>query len=143
MQTRHSPPGWRPAALLAAALVSCPGCGGADDTHAVSGSLQLQNGQALPHATVMFRTADGGSTYSTGAGVDGEFQVRATADSRGLPAGDYIVVVQEAVSDDIDSPAAPKIDRKYTQAATTDLQATVGEQENVFDFALEPPSSRR
>jgi hypothetical protein len=119
----------------------CLGCGGNDGTYPVSGSVKLSSGEPLPSASIMFRAADG-KTYSTGADADGQFTMHAHADASGLPPGNYHVVVQEPPSDDIDARVPPKIHPKYARAQSTDLQATVGEQTNQFDFSLDPPRHR-
>lgn len=124
---------------LAVLLLAFLGCRGNDGTYPVTGSVTIKDASPLAGATIMFHSADG-SVYTTVADADGKFVIRAKMNSIGLPPGNYQVVVQEPLPDDIDRPTPPKIHPKYTSASSTDLQVTVDKQDNVFDLVLDPPA---
>ena len=124
-------------------LLYCVGCsGGNDSTIPVSGTITLQSGEPLAAAIIMFRGSDG-TTLTSGSDSNGEYVVRAGEDSRGIAPGEYIVVVQESVGDDLDKPSAPRIHPKYGDKRTSDLKATVSPDLTTYDFTLEPPGQAR
>ncbi|QEG35405.1 carboxypeptidase-like regulatory domain-containing protein [Bythopirellula goksoeyrii] len=122
-------------------LLLCVGCGGGNDTTVpVSGTITLQNGEPLPSATIMFRGTDG-KTFTGGADGSGAYVARASEDSRGIAPGEYIVVVQESIGDDLDKPSRPKIHPRYGQVRTSDLKTTVSAEQPTYDFTLDPPGN--
>lgn len=114
------------------------GCGGNDGNIPVTGDVKLASGEGLGGATVRFRSEDG-KNFMTTTDFNGHFTLKADDKSAGIPAGEYSVVIQEAIGDDIDAPSRPKIHRKYLNRESTDLKVTVSPEQTSYDFTLDPP----
>lgn len=124
-------------------LLCCVGCSGGNDSSVpVSGTITLQNGEPLAAAIIMFRGSNG-TTFTSGSDKNGEYVMRADEHSRGIAPGEYVVIVQETVGDDLDRPSAPRIHPKYGQKRTSDLKATVSPDLVTYDFTLDPPGQAR
>jgi hypothetical protein len=123
--------------VWAAASALLIGCGGSD-RGAVSGTVQLKNGQPLVGARVIASPqAAGKSAYGT-TDQQGQFELGVAEAGDGIPAGDYTVVVIEDRGFDSDRP--PSIARKYARPETSGLKLTVeAGQSAELDLTLDPP----
>ncbi|MCA9262126.1 MAG: carboxypeptidase regulatory-like domain-containing protein [Planctomycetales bacterium] len=114
------------------------GCGSSDGTVPVEGTVQTAAGAPLVGSSLIFY-GPAGKTYTAGSDATGKFSVKASAESVGLPPGSYKVVVQEAISDDIDSRPQPKIHRKYKSEGETPLTVDVSAEPATIELKLDPP----
>jgi hypothetical protein len=124
------------------------GCGGGPTTYPVSGTVTL-HGKAQDGATVRFQPL-GDTPGHGGHGItddDGKFEViAAQTNHKGLPAGNYKVVISRMRRPDgsppypnvppIESDAGEKIPDEYSSMRNSTLKATIGTEATVVDFHL-------
>lgn len=131
--------------LMCLLLIS--GCGGGKPAGKVSGKVTF-NGAPVTEAAIVFENQAAGVSAKVNLGPDGTY-VAKTADSIGLPPGNYQVAVtpsQVAETDEVPLVAAPSgneqdppsaIPAKYHSPATSGLTADVKAGDNPpFDFDL-------
>ena len=134
-------------------LVVTVGCGRGDSNlpklMPVSGAVTL-NGKLLSGATIAF--VPNGATRGTGANgytdAAGHYELMAKSGKKGVPAGEYRVVITKFVMPDgsdfpadsklapIESSAKQSLPPKYSEADQTVLKANVSENACVIDFPL-------
>jgi hypothetical protein len=131
-------------AFLAAGLF---GCGDRSDQVPVSGVVTL-NEQALSDAIVTFYPE--GDTPGQGGGgttgPDGKYTLTPATSGRGLPPGDYMVVISRPRGPDgspplpnvapMDSDARETLPAIYSARETSKLHAKVTKEKSSYDFAL-------
>jgi hypothetical protein len=140
------------AGLLLAAALGCGG-GSADDVP-VTGTVTL-DGNPLPGAVVTFHPE--GATKGLGghgkAGDDGHYSLTPARGGKGIPPGEYTVVVSRLLRRDgsppdpnvppIESDAHETLPALYSRREASTLKATVSPEAKVHDFALQTPAKRR
>ncbi len=126
-------------AVCLSSAVICTGCSGGmvRKTGKVSGKIEL-DGVPLSDVVIVFEDAAQGFGASTAVN-DGVYQFETP-----LVVGDYKVTIQPppapaptAAASAADSPSA-EIPKQYLNASDTDLEASVQEGANTFDFELKP-----
>ncbi len=135
---------WGCAGLLTFLLV---GCGDSTGTIPVTGTVTLDD-KPLPDALVTFHpegdTAGLGGTARTDA--EGKYTLTPAKGSGGLPAGDYVVVVNRFLQPDgsalppdvppMESKARESLPSNYTSRKSSTLKAKVSKEKPTYDFAL-------
>src|SRR5262245_46890302 len=128
-----------PVVLTGALLFA--GCSSRPKTAPVRGTVTF-NGKAVPNGTITFLPQSGPSASGELA-KDGTYTLTTSRKGDGAVPGKYkvIIVAMQDMGDRLPearSPLPPPIiPEKYSSVATTDLRATVEDQENVLDFKLE------
>jgi hypothetical protein len=133
------------AGLLLAGVL---GCGGESaDAVAVSGTV-TRDGNPLPDAVVTFHPE--GATKGLGGsgrtGADGRYTLTPARGGKGIPPGDYTVVVSRPLRPDgsppdpnvppIESDARETLPAIYSNRDASTLRAKVSQEAKVHDFAL-------
>jgi hypothetical protein len=128
--------------VLVVAEVLLVGCGGGDQAVQVSGTVTNADGSpiACESGTVLFQPATSGEPtsgkHATGSvNPDGTFTMMTKVQGDGVKPGQYKVVLQIWKSYREGTLAVPK---KYGDATTTPLEATVDSDHTQFDFKIEP-----
>jgi hypothetical protein len=113
------------------------GCGGGDDSIAVTGTVKMADGSPIKceNGMVIFQPAGSGQAASGSVDQDGSFTMMTKVQGDGVKPGQYKVVLQLWKSYRAGTLAVPK---KYGDAATTPLEATVDADHAHFDFKVEP-----
>lgn len=121
--------------LFAAALLV--GCGGGDQALQVSGTVTNADGSPIKceSGTVLFQPAGSGENASGSVAADGTFTMMTKVQGDGVKPGQYKVVLQMWKSYRDGTLAVPK---KYGDATTTPLEATVDGDHTHFEFKVEP-----
>jgi len=120
------------------------GCGSGGPTMGkVSGTVKV-GGQPLAKGTITFIATDGKNPNATGAIENGSYTLQTTEPGDGAVVGSYNVAVSDADSAVMNTavPGMPApvqksgIDKKYLDAGTSGLTATVEAGSNNKDFDL-------
>lgn len=126
--------------VIAAALMA--GCGGGDEAIQVTGVVKSADGSPIPceSGTVLFQPVTSGENatgqHASGAVLpDGTFKMMTKVPDDGVKPGQYKVVLQIWKSYRDQTSAVPK---KYGDASTTPLEATVDADHAHFEFKVEP-----
>lgn len=130
-------------AVLLLTLAGCPSTSTRPEVELVpvEGTITL-DGQPLASASVMFGQGD--AVGETDA--NGHYKL-ARGDRKGVPVGDYQVVVEKWVTEDgspyksdemspMDAGAKQEVPAKYSNMESTELKATVAAGGGTFDFEL-------
>lgn len=150
--------------LVAVCFLGCGGDDGRKSTYGVTGVVKMA-GAPIPGATVMFAPTEGQPVASGITDDNGKYQLTTYETGDGAVAGAYNVLVIRAAekkaedkeldhdafsgdgdptssahdAEDKSDEASSSLPRKYADAETTDLLATVeAKSENVIDLTLEP-----
>ena len=123
--------------LLVAATALAAGCGGGDDAIQVTGVVSNADGSPLQFESgmVLFQPDGAGQSASGGVEPDGSFTMMTKVQGDGVKPGQYKVILQLWKNYREMQLAVPK---KYGDASTTPLDATVDEDHAHFDFKVEP-----
>ncbi len=131
---------WRFCVFLS--VISFVGCG-EKNWATVSGTVTL-NGAPIGPGTIMFEPS-GSADPRARSGIgnfaeDGRYTVRSAGGRDGLPAGEYIVIINGTTSGDeqIDPSQTSKIPPKYLNPNTSGLMASLQAGDNAVDFDLKP-----
>jgi hypothetical protein len=119
-------------------LCATIGCSGQESAH-VEGTITLKDGKPLVGATITARAKSNGRAVYGYTDGDGHFDLKAEGSARGIPLGDYeVIVIEERGS--LDSQRPPTIANKYQNASTSGLELSVksGEEQNV-SWTLDGP----
>ena len=126
--------------IIATALMA--GCGGGDGALQVTGKVTSADGSPIPceAGMVLFQPATTGENASEkhatgGVKPDGTFEMMTRTPGDGMQPGKYKVVLQLWKNYDKQQLAVPK---KYGDATTTPLEATVDGDHTHFEFKVEP-----
>jgi hypothetical protein len=126
--------------IIAAALTA--GCGSKDGTMQVTGVVTDAAGSPIQceGGSVLFQPATSGENaagkHATGGvNPDGTFTMMTRTPGDGMQPGQYKVVLQLWKNYDKQELAVPK---KYGDASTTPLEATVDGDHTHFEFKVEP-----
>ena len=115
------------------------GCAGAkSDLLQVTGTVKNADGSAVAApqgGTILFLPNGGGEAASGDVKEDGSFTMMTKQPGDGVKAGNYKVVLQLWKDYRAGTLAVPK---KYGDASTTPLKATVDADHTHFDFIVEP-----
>lgn len=125
-------------ALLTLVVVGCGESG--PPRIPVSGSVTFES-KPVTEGTVTFLSRKSGAATAAKLNDEGKFEI-----PEGLPAGDYVVSVappftEEVAGAPVTEPAKeyPNIPQKYRSDTTSDLKATIKEdQQEPFQFKLAP-----
>jgi hypothetical protein len=123
--------------LLAIAVALMVGCGSGDEALQVTGVVTNADGSpiASESGTVLFQPAGSGEHASGSVAADGTFTMMTRVPGDGVKPGQYKVVLQMWKSYREGTLAVPK---KYGDASTTPLEATVDSDHTHFEFKVEP-----
>ena len=128
--------------LLIIAIAMMAGCGGGDEALQVTGVVKGADGSPIPceGGTVLFQPATTGENASGkhatgGVKSDGTFEMMTRTPGDGMQPGQYKVVLQLWKNYNKQELAVPK---KYGNASTTPLEATVDGDHTHFEFKVEP-----
>lgn len=128
--------------LLIVAFALLAGCGGGDGKIQVTGVVTNADGSPIPGegGTVLFQPATSGENASAkhatgGVKPDGTFTMMTKTPGDGMQPGQYKVVLQLWKNYNNQELAVPK---KYGNASTTPLEATVDADHTHFEFKVEP-----
>lgn len=120
-----------------AALAATYGCG-SSDRGTITGKLLRKDGTPLVDARVVATSQDGQSAYGT-TNDRGEFSLGAGRDTKGVPPGDYQLIVIEDLGDP-DNRRRPTISAKYRKAETSAISVSVAAGKKVeLNLTLDPP----
>ena len=121
--------------LIAGLMLTAVGCG--NDLVPVTGTITI-NGQPTGNLQVDFEPKDP-SKGTTGTGYtkpDGTYELHYPGYKVGAPAGEYIVKITAAETNDPET-QVPPIPAKYN--TNSELEATVASGASEFDFQLTVP----
>jgi hypothetical protein len=128
--------------LLIVATALLAGCAGGDGKIQVTGMVTGADGSPIPceGGTILFQPATTGENasgkHATGeVKPDGTFTMMTRTPGDGMQPGQYKVVLQLWKNYDKQELAVPK---KYGNASTTPLEATVDGDHTHFEFKVEP-----
>jgi len=128
--------------LLSIAAALMAGCGGSDGAMQITGVVTDAGGTPIPceGGMVLFQPAttgeSGSGKHATGeVKPDGTFTMMTRIPGDGMQPGQYKVVLQLWKNYDKQQLAVPK---KYGDATTTPLEATVDGDHTHFEFKVEP-----
>ena len=126
--------------IIAAAMMA--GCGGGDEALQVTGVVTGANGSPIQceSGSILFQPTGSGEKatgkHATGSvAPDGTFKMMTKVPDDGVQPGQYKVVLQLWKSYRDGTLAVPK---KYGDASTTPLEATVDGEHTHFEFKVEP-----
>lgn len=124
--------------VVAIATVLAAGCGG-DGSKAIQVTGVVRNADGSPihcdSGMVLFQPDGAGPSASGGVEPDGSFKMMTKVPGDGVKPGRYKVVLQLWKNYRAGTLAVPK---KYGDAATTPLEATVDAEHRHFEFKAEP-----
>lgn len=136
MTVRSDPVNSSPWPWLAALVVGLSGCGQEVPLVPVEGTVTL-DGIPLAGAQVLFRPTQG--RLAAGETDDaGHYRLRYTPERLGALAGQHVVQITTVREGDEDAASKPKKERvpaRYN--ARTELEMTVADDRETYDFALE------
>jgi hypothetical protein len=117
-------------------LVLLVGCSRHSDTLNVTGNVKNADGSPLTFeaGSVIFQATEGSSHASGSVQPDGSFTMMTKKPGDGVKPGHYKVAIQLWKSYRDSIPAVPK---KYTDPATSQLEANVDSIHTHFDFTIE------
>ena len=120
--------------------VATQGCGKSQGLERLTGRVTLSNGAPLVGARLIFQPSDTNTNElkESSATTDKEGYYSAGRDGRGIAPGAYLVSVIENVGN-LDHPAPPRINAKYSQVKKSGLQITVPTEGHTYDIVLDPP----
>jgi hypothetical protein len=116
------------------------GCGKSQRLEKLTGRVTLSNGAPLVGARLIFQSNDMNTNElkNSSATTDKDGHYSAGMDGRGIAPGEYVVSVIENVGN-LDHPAPPKINAKYSQVKKSGLRVTVPTEDHKYDIVLDPP----
>ena len=140
----------RAAGVAAAALALTAGCdNGRLRTAPVRGRLTFE-GKPVPYGTVNFiPTSTNGPSATGDIGPDGSYKLKTYKPGDGAILGTHkvVIVAIESMGDRLPedrTPLPPSIvPDKYSSVVTTDLTATVKDEDNQIDFDLKEDGKKR
>ena len=123
--------------LLPLTAILAVGCGGSSDLLQVTGTVKNADGSAFKAdegGLILFNASGSGKSATGNLEPDGSFTMMTRAPGDGIKPGTYKVVLQIWKDYRAGTLAVPK---KYGDASTTPLEATVDADHTHFDFKVE------
>lgn len=136
---------WKPVTLASLGLLLVSGCSDGPELGLVSGTVKLQ-GQAVPHALVMFQPVDPPGTYGAAyTKADGTYELRFSDTRNGATLGKHQVKIRTASQDEIQVEdkhtglmVTPELPKGYQGRLEFEFDRTVASGSNAHDFDLDP-----
>lgn len=124
---------------LCAVFCAAMGCSD-QNVGTVQGTIALKSGGPLIGAMIVARSKDTSKTVKGYTDADGHFGLLSEDSRRGIPIGEYEVIVVEDRGSSMDAQRPPSIAFKYQNASASGLTLTVasGEDQNV-SWTLDGP----